>query len=390
MQGRGDALACLAVAVGVVRAGHGAVGAGIAQQLVRLRHDAVGIGADELDRARGHRLGALGGVAHHQHRLAQRRGLLLDAAGIGQDQGAAVHQVDERQVVLRLDEVDIANLAQQAAHRLLYLRVQVHRIDHVQLRMLAGNACQRGADALEAGAEVLAPVPGHQHHAPGRVEKGEALGQALAQLRVAANAPLHLQQCIDHRVAGDMDGLGRDALGQQVAARRGGGCEMPARQGAGELAVGLLGPGRIQVAGAQAGLDMANRNALVEGRQRCRQRGGGIAVHQHRVGPPAREHGAHAGEHAGGDVGQVLPGLHQIEVELGLDPEQAEHLVEHLPVLRGDADPGVEARQCLQLLDQRRHLDGLGPGAEYQEYLHGGFRKLLKTIAICAYQSIDS
>ena len=72
------------------------------------------VGADQPHGAGRHRLGPLGGVAHDQHRLAERGRLLLHAAGVGEDQVRAVHQVDEGQVVERLDQVDVGDAAEQA------------------------------------------------------------------------------------------------------------------------------------------------------------------------------------------------------------------------------------------------------------------------------------
>ena len=43
-------------------------------------------------------------------------------------------------------------------------------------------------------------------------------------------------------------------------------------------------------------------------------------------------------QHGAGDVGQILPRGHDVEVEIGREPEELEHLVEHLAVLGGDAD----------------------------------------------------
>ncbi len=52
---------------------------------------------------------------------------------------------------------------------------------------------------------------------------------------------------------------------------------------AGELTVGLFWPGRVEIAGAQARLDMPNGNAVVKGRQAGGQRGGGVAMNQHHI-----------------------------------------------------------------------------------------------------------
>lgn len=67
----GDALAGLAVAVGVMGEGHCLVVVGIVEQLAGVFADQVHIGADQFDGAGGHGFGAFGGVAHHQHRFAE-------------------------------------------------------------------------------------------------------------------------------------------------------------------------------------------------------------------------------------------------------------------------------------------------------------------------------
>ena len=117
---------------------------------------------------------------------------------------------------------------------------------------------------------------------------------------------------------------------------------MPVRQRSGELAVGLFRPGRIQVAGAQTRLYVANRNALIKRGKRRGKRGRCIAVNQHGVGLPLGQHRLEAKQHATRNVIQVLPRFHEVQVKVGLDVKQAEHLVEHVPVLRRHADFDIE------------------------------------------------
>lgn len=59
---------------------HGLVLGLIGEQAAELTVDDVLLGADELQRAGGNALGALGCISHDEHRLSQARGLLLDAA----------------------------------------------------------------------------------------------------------------------------------------------------------------------------------------------------------------------------------------------------------------------------------------------------------------------
>ena len=137
----------------------------------------------------------------------------------------------------------------------------------------------------------------------------------------------------------------------------------------GQPTVHLFRPRRAHVAGAQAGFHVAHRDAGMERGQRRRQRGAGVAVDQHHPRPAARQHVLHAGQHAGGDPGQVLAGTHQVEVVVGDDVEQLEHLVEHLPVLRSDADTDPQAAMLAQRMQDRGHLDGFRAGAEYQHHV---------------------
>ena len=67
-----DALAGMAVAVGVDSLCHFGVGGFAVQQLIRLSQNGLLLHADELRRARGDGLGPLGLAAHDKHRLAER------------------------------------------------------------------------------------------------------------------------------------------------------------------------------------------------------------------------------------------------------------------------------------------------------------------------------
>ena len=73
----------MAVAVGVVDAGHAGVFGGVVQEAGGFGDDAVFGGADQFDRAGFDGFGAFGLGAQDQDGLAERGGLFLDAAGIG-------------------------------------------------------------------------------------------------------------------------------------------------------------------------------------------------------------------------------------------------------------------------------------------------------------------
>jgi hypothetical protein len=136
------------------------------------------------------------------------------------------------------------------------------------------------------------------------------------------------------------------------------------RQRAHHPAIAFLGPGGAQVVRAQSGFDVTDLHPVVKGGQRRSQGGGGIAMHERVVGPVAVENTAQAQHRARRDVGEILPRPHDVEIEVGTDAEKLETLVEHLPVLRGHADPGIEAGVCIQRRDHGRHLDCLGTRAD--------------------------
>ena len=123
---------------------------------------------------------------------------------------------------------------------------------------------------------------------------------------------------------------------------------------------------------AQAGLNVGHGNLLVEGSEGGSHGGGGVAMHEHHIGALRLQHGAHAQQDAGRHVVEVLPRLHDVEVVVGGDGEEAEDLVEHLAVLTGDAHHCAEMGGIgLQGLDERGHLDGFGASAENEHhFLH--------------------
>ncbi|MNJ64830.1 hypothetical protein D3C77_608080 [compost metagenome] len=56
-------------------------------------------------------------------------------------------------------------MREQGVRSLLYLWVQVYRVDELHLRVTQGKLGHGQADTLERRAEVLPSVAGDQHHA---------------------------------------------------------------------------------------------------------------------------------------------------------------------------------------------------------------------------------
>ena len=187
-------------------------------------------------------------------RLAEGRGFLLHAARVRQDQGRGLHRRHEGGVVQRLAQDDAVHGAEALADDAADIRVVMDRQHHLHVRVVRHQPRQRVADAQQGFAEVLAPVQRHKDQPLRRVEVQPRAGVGRRDM----------VKRVDHRVAGDMDVGGGIAFGQQLVGGKARGCEMPAGQVAGHDAVHLLGEGVRDVAGAQARLDMAEWDAVVE------------------------------------------------------------------------------------------------------------------------------
>ena len=78
--------------------------------------------------------------------------------------------------------------------------------------------------------------------------------------------------------------------------------------------------------------------STVEGGQRGGEGGGGIALDDDQVRARGFEQRIERGENAGGEGGERLARAHEVEIVIRLDGESFERVVEHLAVLRGDAN----------------------------------------------------
>ena len=103
--------------------------------------------------------------------------------------------------------------------------------------------------------------------------------------------------------------------------------EVQRGEAADDLAIDLFGPGMVDVAAPQACLDVRDRNLAVVGGKRAGHRGRGVALDHHPVGPLFVEHFADAGEQASGERIERLIGPHQVEIVIGADAGNLQHLV---------------------------------------------------------------
>ena len=177
----------------------------------------------------------------------------------------------------------------------------------------------------------------------------------------------HLMQSINDRVAYHIN-VFRDALPAQVlpAFFRGG--KVQGCHAAGQHPVHFLWERRILVIGAETCLHVSHSHLMVEGCQ-CRRRGrGGIPVHQGHIRLHLVEHRIQAFQHTGGDGGQGLPGVHQVQVIVRGDAKLLHHTVQHLTMLGSNAYHAFDALCLFKALDQRSHFDGFRPCAENAQY----------------------
>ena len=191
----------------------------------------------------------------------------------------------------------------------------MHRVDEGGVREARRQLRDRLADGIETGAEVLSAVAGDQHERA--AAEHERLRQARHLRRVPPDDVEGEEERVDHGVAGDDDAVVRDPFAQEVGAVAFGRREVQPRDASGEDAVGFLRPRRLEVAGAQAGLDVADRDVVVERRQRRAERGGGVALNEDQAGLRLREVAVHCLDGAGRQPRQRLIGDHQVEVGVG-------------------------------------------------------------------------
>lgn len=351
----------MAVTVGIRCMAHRLVLSLVREKAAELAVDDVLLGADELQRAGGHAFGALGGVAHDKDGLAQARGLLLDAARVGEDEVARRHEVVEVEHLERIDDVQAVETVELLVRGLADERVHVDGVDGLGVGVVLHHAADGAKHAVHGLAQVLAAV---------RRDEDEA--GALGPLELGVRVPLAHggAQGIDAGVAGDPDLRLRLALAEQVLLARLRGGEVVLAHDVDRLAVELLRPGAVDVVRAQARLDVSHGDLQIEAGERRSEAGRGVPVDQDHVGPLALKDGLELDQHVARHVEQRLARLHDGQVMVWSHVEDAQHLVEHLAVLARHGHDGLELILArLQLVDERAHLDCLRAGPEDEHHL---------------------
>lgn len=240
----------------------------------------------------------------------------------------------------------------------------MHRHDHGDVFVALDDAAQRTADRRHLLAQGFAAMQGDQ-------DQAAVVGRQALDIHARLARVDDRVQRVDHRVAGDRDGLARDALGDQRGAgplrRR----AMQRGDAAQQAAVHFLGERVQRVVAAQAGLDVDHRHLLVERRQRGNEGRRCVALHHQHVRAVLQQQVAHAQHHPRGQFGQGLAVAHDVKIDIGRDAEIAQGSVEHGAVLPGAHDMGQEVLGgVLHGQNHGRQLDRLGSGTHDHRHLH--------------------
>src|SRR5690554_588433 len=156
-------LGSLTLAIRITGTRHAFVNLRLVYQPLAPMHYFVTTGTHQLHRTCLHRLGALRGIAHHQDRLTQSRCLFLNAPTVGQHKSAVLHQINKGQVFERRNQVNVRQILQQRINRLLYIGIQMYRINHLPTGMRLRDLTNGSTDFLKTLSEIFPPVSGNQH-----------------------------------------------------------------------------------------------------------------------------------------------------------------------------------------------------------------------------------
>ena len=171
------------------------------------------IGAYEMDGTALESLRTFGGVAHDEDGFSQAGGFFLDAAGVGEDDGGFLHQVDELEVLQGFDEEEVGAreiIAKHLVDGLAHIRVEVHGVDEVHIGIFLAEVLHSCDHADEAVAEVLSSVAGDQDEFFSVVKAGYVVTGVLEDMDLFIGKGLVALELFDNHVKGIDDGVARD------------------------------------------------------------------------------------------------------------------------------------------------------------------------------------
>ncbi|MBN7116369.1 hypothetical protein ACP87_00825 [Pseudomonas oleovorans] len=107
--------------------------------------------------------------------FTQGRRLLLDATRISHKQIATAHQINKRKVIHGVNEMNISDATQHPFDRSRYIRIEMNRVDDLNIRKRRSDLNKRCTDTLKPTAEILTPMTGHQNKAITFLQKRKTL-----------------------------------------------------------------------------------------------------------------------------------------------------------------------------------------------------------------------
>jgi hypothetical protein len=291
----------------------------------------------------------------------------LNATGIGNEQPGVLEQVNEVGVVEGFDEMKTIVACGSPTTQFgfgggAHVGIGMNGEDGGDIVVLADKVAQSAQVLAHDPAKAFAAVSGENDEllAGGELQKFGGSGRRFGVFQDEL-------QGIDDRIACDENAGFGNAFGEQGGSVSRGGCEVVRHDLGNEAAVHLLRKRAERVAGTQACLDVADRNAMVKSRKRSREGGSGVTLDQDECGSFALDNRFETRHYSRADLVRRLVGLHYLEILIQLDAEEIEEGVEQAGVLAGADDESVQVGAGFQSAEDWREFNDLGARAEDAE-----------------------
>src|ERR1051326_5993665 len=142
---------------------------------------------------------------------------------------------------------------------------------------------------------------------------------------------------IDNGIAGQKDCALILSFSFQGLCCKRSGYEMISCQDANQLAVYFLRERTVVISGAQPGLNVSERDLMVEGRQTGDHCGCGVTLNQNDVWFQTLQYVVQRYHGTRGQRCQTLILLHQVEIDVRFNGEYTQYLIQHLTMLPRNA-----------------------------------------------------
>ena len=245
----------------------------------------------------------------------------------------------------------------------------MHRKNEGGGRKIAGEAGDRAAHADHSLTETFAAMHGDEDETAG-ADAGRERGEFGALMAGwMGDCP---EQGVDAGVAREQDVGGGDAFPAERSHATRGGRGVRGGETRDKLAVDFLGKRERGVVGAQAGLDVDDRGALIKTGEGAGEGRGGVALDSDPIGVGLTDERGECGNRRPEKIGRGLSGAHELEGLVGQEAEFGEGLRAHVAVLAAEtkSDPPVGAAEGGEA--EGGLLDDFGPRAGDHEELEGG------------------